>query len=134
MAYISANSTRMIRNALKERFKNTKFSVRNSNHTAIHVTILSAPDGFVKDENGVPLPEAQINQYHYKNNGTHHVKVVEEMLSIINNAGEKPNYDRSESQFDHFDVGYYVSLHQGAWNKPFKIVKAKVKRKYTRRK
>ncbi len=33
------------------------------------------------------------------------------------------NHDRSDIQTDYFDVGWYVDVRIGRWNKPYKLVK-----------
>lgn len=41
----------------------------------------------------------------------------EKILSALNTG----NYDRSDSQSDYFDVGHYVYLKVGHWDKGFKV-------------
>jgi hypothetical protein len=33
------------------------------------------------------------------------------------------NHDRSDIQSDYFDVGWYVDINIGRWNKPYALVK-----------
>lgn len=42
-------------------------------------------------------------------------KFLEEAYAIL----DKNNYDRSDVQRDHFDVGHYTDINIGAWNKPY---------------
>jgi hypothetical protein len=37
------------------------------------------------------------------------------------NAG---NWDRSDIQADYFNVGWYVNVHVGKWNKPYALVES----------
>lgn len=107
MAYISAEGTKVIRNKLKEAFPKFKFSVRNEHHSSIGVVIRSGPVRFVEADSGA------INHYHLHH--YEHEDVLRAMLAIIN----EKNWDRSDSQYDHFDVGFYVSVHQGTWDRPY---------------
>jgi hypothetical protein len=31
------------------------------------------------------------------------------------------NHDRSDSMTDYFDVGWYISINVGKWNKPYEM-------------
>jgi hypothetical protein len=45
------------------------------------------------------------------------------MLAIIN----KRNWDKSDIQTDYFDVGFYLTLSQGKWDKNFELKQPKGK-------
>ena len=45
--------------------------------------------------------------------------MLTKMLYIINTSGERPNFDKSDIQTDYFNVGYYVHMEVGTWEKPF---------------
>ncbi len=112
MAYISTEDIKKIRIALKKTFPEFKFSVRQSHGTGISVTLISGPVDF-----GLKEDYMQINQYHtefYKNED-----LLKKMLNIIDTAGERQNFDKSDSMTDYFHVGYYVDLSVGSYNKPF---------------
>jgi len=111
MAYMNAKMAAVIRNDLKEKFPQFKFSIRVSHHTGLDVAIMSGPVRFhAADHCG-------INQYHlhqYENSD-----ILSEMIQIIN----KKNWNRSDIQTDYFDVGFYLHLSQGKWNKPYVVKK-----------
>ena len=111
MAYISAKSTRMIKKALKETFPEFTFSVRNEDHTSVGVTIKSGPTDFGCGDH------AQLNHFYPENyeNG----ELLAKMIYVINTSGERPNFDKSDIQTDYFNVGYYVHMEVGTWEKPF---------------
>lgn len=44
---------------------------------------------------------------------------VQEILDVMNQF----NWDRSDRQSDYFDVGYYVDIRIGQWNKPYALIK-----------
>ncbi len=44
----------------------------------------------------------------------------EELIAAMNGAGSGfANHDNSDIQTDYFDVGWYVDINVGKWNKPF---------------
>ena len=59
----------------------------------------------------------QVNEYHYRNN------FVGESLEFLNRAFDilmEGNHDNSDIQSDYFDVGWYVNVNIGEWDKPYK--------------
>lgn len=132
MAYINALKTAEIRKALKAAFPGYKFSVRNENHSSVHVKIVSAPIdliGLVQKEirhfgrivnNEISeRGYCQVNQYHID---THFQPEAAEILNKIVAICNDGNHDNSDIQTDYFDVGWYFHLSIGSWDKPF-IVK-----------
>ena len=111
MAYITAQEVKVIRENLKKEFPKVKFSIRTEHHISISVTLLSAPFEFVKGGTDV-----QLNQYHYDK--YENQDLFKKMLDIIN----AKNHDNSDIMTDYCDVGYFVHLSQGSWDKPFKLV------------
>ena len=43
------------------------------------------------------------------------LEFLKEAMAVMNNG----NHDRSDSQSDYFDVGWYVDINIGRWNKPY---------------
>lgn len=127
MAYISTQKAAEIRSKLKEEFPEIKFSVAlSSGKHALNVSIMKAPYEFrpVEFES---KPCVDINQYWldspqfaYRN-----VDILERIISICNEG----NWDRSDAMVDYFDVGWYLHLSVGQWNKPFELVAPKKTRK-----
>jgi len=122
MAYISAEKTRQIREELKLRFpkkQGWKFSVKKD-HGSLRIAILEAPVRFCEKDNGT------LNHYYpeqYENSG-----LLKKITGIANGdflAADESNYDNSDSMTDYFDVGWYISIKQGDWDKPF-VVKNKM--------
>jgi len=60
----------------------------------------------------------QVNPYWYHEHfsGTAK-KFLEEVIPAMNNG----NHDRSDIQTDYFDVGWYVDVNIGQWNKPYTV-------------
>ena len=63
----------------------------------------------------------QVNPYHYRSHfGS---KVIRKFLDEILEAMNKGNHDNSRSEIDYFDVGWYVRVNVGKWNKPYILEK-----------
>ena len=61
-----------------------------------------------------------VNPYHYRDHFSGHArKFLIEVMSIMNDG----NWDESDSQTDYFNVGWYVDVNIGRWNKPYALVK-----------
>jgi hypothetical protein len=59
-----------------------------------------------------------VNPYHYQNHFSGNAKkFFSEVLGAMN-AG---NHDNSDIQSDYFDVGWYVDVNIGQWNKPYEV-------------
>jgi hypothetical protein len=115
MAYITTAEVKIIRNDLKAKYpakKGWKFSVRQKDHSSLHVDILQAPLQMIEEGT-----KKTIN-HHWLDD----VDVSEESLSIIKDIVEisnKTNFDKSDIQSDYFNVGYYFNMNIGNWDKPF---------------
>ena len=61
-----------------------------------------------------------VNPYHYKNHFTGKaLNFLEEAFAILNGG----NHDNSDIQTDYFDVGWYVDVNIGKWDKPYQLTK-----------
>lgn len=59
-----------------------------------------------------------VNPYHYEKHFTGTcLKFLEEIMTVMNDG----NWDRSDIQTDYFDVGWYVDVNIGSWNKPYAL-------------
>ncbi len=126
MAYITAKETRAIKKKLVESFPDFKFSVRNEHHSSVAVTILSGPVRFNYTEEARRTSASMYNvtsekepdylqlNHYYLENYTN-ANILHEMYDILNDG----NYDNSEPMTDYFDVGFYVNLSMGSWDKPY---------------
>lgn len=117
MAYISKQGIAEIRNELKRRFprkEGWKFSVRNSNYSSVHCTIQMAPIRFIQGD------YEQIN--HYRSEEYENSEILKDIIDICNGNfpdSTNQNYDNSDIMTDYFDVGWYIHIQQGAWDRPF---------------
>ena len=61
-----------------------------------------------------------VNPYHYQSHFSGRaLKFLTEVIDVMNTG----NHDRSDSQTDYFDVGWYIDVNIGQWNKPYALVK-----------
>lgn len=113
MAFMSKEHTKQIRENLKKQFPNLKFSVRKEHHTSVDVAIVAGDVDFSDI-----LPASgyqQINHYWIKDHYPTHAKLLQAIKDVINEG----NYDNSDIMTDYFDVGFYMQLSIGKWDKPY---------------
>lgn len=132
MAYMSQERKAKIAPVVKSILKRygMKGSLAVSNHSTLVLNIKSGPLDFISNFNetvearpgafrlGSPAKDAlQINNYWYQEHFSDKVilKFLDEVLAAMNNG----NHDRSNAQVDYFDVGWYVDVNIGKWNKPY---------------
>lgn len=120
MAYISTEKAAQIRKRLKEEFPEIKFSVAlGSGKYSLYVSILKSPYEFrpVDDEH---REYVDVNQYWIDSErfGYRNVDILKRIIAICNDG----NWDRSDVMTDYFDVGWYLNLYIGRWDKPFELV------------
>lgn len=117
MAYVSKQDKIKIVNAVKAVLpKGWKATFAIRHYSTIVCTIRSAPVDLKKvfdtDEN-----HYDVNHYHYEKH-TKDPEIVK-ILDKIVNALNTDNYDNSDIMTDYFDVGHYIDLRFGEWDKPF---------------
>ena len=122
MAYISASEVKAIREALKVRFPEYKFSVRKSSGGhAVEVDIMKGKDDFLKDigECYEGAGYTSINHYHTHMYGDYKV-LFDKIVDTIHYApGGQQYYDNSDAMVDYFDTAFYVNLGIGRYGKPY---------------
>jgi hypothetical protein len=133
MAYMSQEKKAKIAPAVKSILK--KYGVKGSlsvhNHSSLVLNIKSGKLDFIKNSNetveqtprgfgyGSPAKDyIQVNTYWYFEHFSGKCRdFLQEILEAMNNG----NHDNSNSQIDYFDVGWYVNVNIGLWNKPYKL-------------
>ena len=80
-------------------------------------TVANAPGGF---RGGNPAENyLSPNPYWYQDHFSgESLKFMGELFDALNDG----NHDRSDIQTDYFDVGWYVDVNVGGWNKPYLVV------------
>ena len=133
MAYMSQENKAVIAAKIKPIL--AKYGVKGSlsvcNHSTIVLTLKSGKIDFIENLNRVCgsshyqtsngfRPETRdyvdVNPYWYKDHFDGKAKkFLDEALRVLNTG----NHDNSDSQTDYFDVGWYVDVKVGKWNKPY---------------
>lgn len=124
MAYVDQEKKAKITAALKAVMpKDWKYSLAVRHHSTIVCTIKQAPvnliEAFKQSDYFDPQTagDINVNPYHYRD--WIEDKGVADTIGKIISALNTNNHDRSDITTDYFDVGHYVDLHIGRWNKPF---------------
>lgn len=118
MAYMSQEKKSKIAPVVKSILK--KYGMKGTmsvhNHSTLCLNLQSGPFHFgIGDERHKGY---DVNPYWYHE----HYKGAElEFLKEIFAAMNDGNHDRSDSMSDYFDVGWYVRVNIGKWNKPYVI-------------
>jgi len=121
MAYMSQEKKAKIAPVIKAICKKygVKASLAVNNHSTLVLNVKSGSIDFIKDygdEESAAKFGIQVNPYHYKSHFTgKSVKFLSEVIPAMN-AG---NHDNSDAMVDYFDVGWYVDVNIGKWNKPY---------------
>lgn len=132
MAYMSqahkAQIAPVVKSVLKRFGITGTLSVRN--HSTLVLTISEGPIDFigntmaVREQGGrrmspfVRETYLDVNPYWYHE---HFDGVAKEFLGQVLAAMNVGNHDHSNAQIDHFDVGWYVDINVGRWNKPYRL-------------
>jgi len=135
MAYMSqekkAKIAPVVKNILKQYGVKGSLAVRN--HSTLVLNIKSGPIDFISNFNTVvndiyhrehdswkAETYIDVNPYHFQK---HFSGKALEFLKKIFVAMNDGNHDRSDIQTDYFDVGWYVDVNIGRWNKPYNLEK-----------
>lgn len=122
MAYIDQTKKKEIAAKLKKVVPaGWKYSLAIRNHMALVMTIQSAPVDLLKDVQWDRQAEGYTEFYPNTNHQRHfseeNIKVLKAIWDVLNDG----NWDKSDIMTDYFNVGWYVDLNIGRWNKPFVV-------------
>ena len=125
MAYMSQEKKAKIAPAVKAILKkyNVKASLAVRNHMTLVLNVKQGSIDFIKDfgdSEDAKKFGIQVNPYWYHEHFTGKSK---EFLTEVITAMNDGNHDRSDIQSDYFDVGWYVDVNIGQWNKPYALEK-----------
>lgn len=87
-----------------------KYSLSVRNHSTIVMTISEAPLRLSRNEKSESVNPYHVEKYYGKD---HPLVAIVAALNV-------GNHDRSDIMTDYFDVGWYVDVNLGRWDKPFK--------------
>ena len=110
MAFITKETVKDIREALKKEFPEIKFSIRKEHHSSVSVAIMKSPY-FDDDIN------RSINHYWIKEStdNEEQASVIQRIDEIIRKTGDY--FDESDSMTDYFHCAFYYDIQVGKWDK-----------------
>ncbi len=139
MAYVSQELKAKLAPTIKAICKKygVKASIAVRNHSTLCLNIKSGPidfiENFIERDAGVMSgrkmateqvaylrknQSLDVNVYWYKEHFTGKaLKFLQEVIPAMNNG----NHDNSDIQTDYFDVGWYIDVNIGQWNKPYQF-------------
>jgi len=125
MAYVSQELKSKLAPKIKAICKKygVKASLAVRNHSTLALNIKSGKVNFISDYGSTPEKRAdaekfgiQVNPYWYQDHFNGKSKAFLSEVIPAMNAG---NWDKSDIQTDYFNVGWYVEVNIGKWNKPY---------------
>lgn len=132
---------KLTRAYVKENYPDCKFSIRTkyfSMGCEMTISLMAAPFEVATGEYDSRKKEttpfdgyAQLNQHTLDRetpcNGTILTDKAREVLKSVYDFANSYNYSDTDAMTDYFDVGFYLHIHIGKWDKPFEVVKPKKK-------
>jgi hypothetical protein len=137
MAWMSQEKKAEIARELKKVMpRDWKYSLSVRHHSTIVLTIQAAPVDLMaiynkrvaeswerRGDKHKPETYAQVNEYHLDGQFSGELLETFEKIKGALNVG---NHDRSDLMTDYYDVGWYVDINIGRWDKPFRVIPATV--------
>jgi hypothetical protein len=117
MAYMSQENKKALTPGIQAVLKkhNMKGTVAIRHHSTLVVTIQKGLIDFKGKDN--------VNEYYIAENYAKN-PAARDFLLELKEAMNVGNHDRSDSMSDYFDVGWWISINIGKWNKPYEYVGA----------
>lgn len=125
MAYMSQEKKATIAAELKKVIPSSwKWSLAVRHHSSIRLVISAAPIDLIGEHiknEYITGKETylQLNEYHLEHAYKGELLAIFTKIKEALNIG---NWDKSDIMTDYFDVGHYVDLHIGRWDKPFQVL------------
>lgn len=121
MAYVSKEQKKEIAALLKKAFPGSakqrgfKYSLAIRNYSSIEMNISAGSIDFMKEYEG---RDSHSISFEHNFKGSDECKeIIRKALKCLN----LDNYDNSDIMTDYFDVGHYVHINIGRWDKPYKL-------------
>lgn len=136
MAYMNQDRKAQIAPGVKSILKRygVKGTLAVRNNSTLVLNIKSGSLDFIGDYNetvgnrpggfrltGAAAEYLDINRYWYSESFSD--KKIKKFLDEVYSAMNTGNWDNSRSEIDYFDVGWYVDVKVGKWNKPYVLEK-----------
>tara|TARA_A100001391_G_scaffold190994_1_gene164047 strand:+ start:343 stop:687 length:345 start_codon:yes stop_codon:yes gene_type:complete len=111
MAYMNQEKKKKLAPKIKEILKkyNMKGTLSVDNYSTLNLNLKSGSIDFGTD---------RINEYWYKDHFADNPEALA-FLSEVIPAMNVGNHDNSDIMTDYFDVGWYISVNLGKWDKPY---------------
>ena len=121
MAYMNQSEKARLAPKIKAILKkyNMKGSLAVRNYSTLVLNLKSGPLDLVTGRDA-DYGYTQINQYWLESN--YQGKELA-FLREVKNAMNDGNHDNSNAQIDYFDVGWYININAGQYDKPYALVK-----------
>lgn len=137
MAYINQATKKLIKEELDKVVpKDLKYTLKIRDHSLITMVIRKGKVNFHQNRNEklvgkfdryqqeiAPIELSKtldINCYYVDDQFSGEVL---DLIKKIQKAMNIKNWNRSDIQTDYFDVGYYIGIQVGEWEKPYELVK-----------
>ena len=127
MPYMSQERKAQIEPVIKDILKkyDMKGSLSVDNHSTLVLIVKSGPIDFKSSYNVRKRYEHDDNSFHYQINTywfhEHFTGTALAFLTEVIDAMNVGNHDNSDAMTDYFDVGWYINVNIGRWNKPYEI-------------
>ena len=128
MAYMSQDRKKELSIGIKAALKKygVKASIAVDHHSSLVVNIRSSAIDFASDRTVKPSQigrspwtgHEQVNPYWLKD---HWTGKALEFLTELQAAMNVGNHNNSDLMSDYHDVGWYVNINVGRWNKPYEL-------------
>ena len=125
MAYVSQELKAKLAPKIKAICKKygVKASLAVRNHSVLCLNIKSGKIDFLgnyarDNEYAKKYGHIDVNTYWYQD---HFDGVARDFFSEVIPAMNAGNHDNSDIQVDYFDVGWYIDVNVGRWNKPYEL-------------
>jgi len=131
MAYVSQEDKKGLAVGIKEVLKNygVKGSISIQNYSTLVVKLSKGGLDIIGNYNKVTDPEyvrnyIDVNTYwiesHYSDDVKDFLVDLKAVMNGVDTANE--NYDNSDVMTDYFDVGWYIDIRVGAYDKPYEFI------------
>ena len=123
MPYISKERVKEIREAIKAKYPDFKFSVTNENHSSVSVAIMSGPlKLLIYGENGY----VQVNQYWINDNYADNPEIRDFLLGVYEIMNDGNGIETDDGDYGKVPK-FYTNISIGKYNKPYQVIESKIK-------
>ena len=114
MAYITKEQVQEMRKEIKKVAPDWKISLTRFAHMEVRMVVRSAPIDLLSEK----WKDYSFNTFNWKElDGLPGIETLRKISAIL----YKGNHDNSDIMTDYFDVGWYVDMRIGDWQRPFVV-------------